>query len=77
MAISLTSLPKFIKCTAEQYAGIAQKDQNALYFLTDKNTFYIGARHYAFDFVASTTDPTGTGVDGTIYYNTTTGVASI
>jgi len=77
MAISLNSLPKFIKCTSVQYAAIASPDANALYFLTDKNTFYVGARQYSFDLVKSEADPTGTGLPGTIYYNTATGTASL
>lgn len=77
MAISLTSLPKFIKCTYAQYSALASKDANALYFLTDKNTFYIGARQYSFDLVKAASDPSGTGLPGTVYYNTTTGTASL
>ena len=77
MAISLTALPKFIKCTYAQYSAVETKDQNSLYFITDKNTFYVGTRQYSFDIVKSDADPTGTGLPGTIYYNTATGTASL
>lgn len=77
MAISLTSLPKFIKCTEAAYTALTAKDENALYFLTDKHVFYVGTQQYSFDIVSSDDTPTGTGLSGTIYYNTATGTASL
>lgn len=74
---NLNNLPKFIRCTAATYAGLATKDANALYFLTDSGLIYQGSKLYSFNVVKSAAAPSGTGVGGTIYYNTTTGVASI
>ena len=76
MAISFTNLPKFVKCTFAKYTA-AVKDENTLYFVTDKNTFYLGAHQYSFDLVKSDVDPSGTGSLGTLYYNTEKGTAFV
>ena len=66
----------FYALTATQYAGLATKNDNALYFLTDANRIYKGASPFTHP-VQAVTDFPATGETGTLYIKTGTYEAKI
>lgn len=66
-------LVKFYTGTAAAYAGLATKDENTLYFITDARTIYKGETPFGGGAYKVVTDFPATGETGTIYINTTTG----
>lgn len=67
------ALVNFRYGTAAEYAALATKDPNTLYFVADEHKIYKGDTSYGGSEYAAVTDFPETPVTGTLYINTATG----
>lgn len=66
---------QFLRGTAAQYAALASKDDNALYFITDERRIYKGAVPYTGGQFEAVTSFPATGEINKLYVNTADGAA--
>lgn len=68
---------KFLVGTSEQYNGVASKDTNTLYFLTDTLKIMKGESDYTSSVLLVNSFPDSGQIQGKLYINITTGVGQI
>lgn len=74
--MSVTNPVKFYFCTLDKYNALTVKESNALYFVTDAKRLYKGDVLYNGGFEIVSVLPE-TGINGTMYYASTTGTISL
>ena len=67
------ALVKFITGTAAQFAGLQDKNQDTLYFITDERRIYKGDTPFSGGIYNTVAEFPGTGVVNTLYVNSATG----